>query len=126
MKNPDGKERHLLSMIAAQERKIEVCLERIADIQKELEAHRANPVKMIVVKTRQEPIDLTGYCGKILYTSSKAARAAMKLINRDLRKKGKDPLQRAYHCKECDAWHLTTIPSWLPHPEVGGHAFAEA
>lgn len=123
---PDGKERHLLDMIAAQERKMEACRIKIAQIQKDLEAHQALPVKEKATKTPKPPIDLTGYCGKIPYVSCKSARAAMKLINRDLRKKGKDPLQRAYHCKDCDAWHLTTIATWLPHPELGGYVLAEA
>jgi len=113
----DGKERHLLEMIAGQERKIEACKLKIAEIQAALEVHR-----LVSSQPSSKPIDLTGYCGKILYTSEKAAHKARKLINRDLKKEGKELMRRAYHCHECDAWHLTTMPSWLPYPETGGYA----
>jgi hypothetical protein len=48
------------------------------------------------------------YCGKICYPSMHAAGVAKRTINADLKEKGVDPLQRAYFCEQCEAWHLTT------------------
>lgn len=62
--------------------------------------------------------DIHDYCGKILYSSEKEANSARKLINRDLTKVGKSPINRAYFCDQCEAWHLTTIPYWIPSERI--------
>jgi hypothetical protein len=115
----DGKEQDFLERIKGQEQKIENCRKKIQELQNELISYRA--VMASVKEFKEPPVDLTGYCGKILYISPKAAQSAMRLINRDLKKAKKPPLVRSYHCVKCDAWHLTTMPSWLPYPETGGY-----
>lgn len=97
-----AKEKQILEMIKGQEQRIENCRKKIEALN---EAYSI------------EPKDNHQYCGKILYPSEKAAHKARKLINRDLVKNGKKPMRRAYFCDRCEAWHLTTVESWIPFPE---------
>lgn len=114
-----GHEIQLREKIKGQEQRIANCQKKIAALNKELEDYLAS------LPPKPEPFavlpkeDHHDYCGKILYPSQKAANAAKKLINRDLKKGGKPPLKRAYLCDRCAAWHLTTIESWIPYPETG-------
>jgi len=113
---PTGKEKHFREMIKGQERKIEQARKRIEEIEIELAVYLDSlPVKS--EPFAMAPKDNHDYCGKILYASEKAAHAARKLINRDLKKKGKELMRRAYLCDKCEAWHLTTVPHWMPYPE---------
>lgn len=110
-----GHEKHLREMIKGQQDKIARCLERIVEIENELSAYLTNlPPPMPPFSVA--PKDAHDYCGKILYPSEKAAHSAQKLINRDLKKKGKARLERSYYCTRCEAWHLTTVP--FPEHEV--------
>lgn len=111
-----GKERALRDAIRQQEEKIQRIRVRIEEITQELTDYLASlppPVAPFSVP----PADDHDYCGKILYPSEKAAHSAQKLINRDLKKKGKQRLERSYYCTRCEAWHLTTVPHWCPYPE---------
>lgn len=111
-----GIERDLRMQIKAQQDKIDRAQKKIIELNEDLETYLANlppPKPPLPVA----PKDEHKYCGKILYPSEKAAHSARKLINRDLKKKGKEPMRRAYLCNICEAWHLTTIPLWLPYPE---------
>lgn len=110
-----GMEKHFREMIKGQERKIESARKRIEEIEMELGEYLAG---VIIKPPPPVPLkDTHDYCGKILYPSAKAAHAARKLINRDLVKVGKEPMKRAYFCHRCEAYHLTTVPHWMPHPE---------
>lgn len=115
-----GPEIQIREKIKGQEQRIANCQKKIEALNKELEDYLAS------VPPKPEPFavlpkeDHHDYCGKILYHSEKAAHAARKLINRDLKKVGKPPLKRAYLCDKCEAWHLTTVESWIPYPEMGG------
>lgn len=110
-----GKEANIRTMIADQERKISRAKNRIEELNMELSRYLSS--KQTIHVTPVEPTDSHDYCGKILYSSKKEANSARKLINRDLAKKGKPPMKRAYLCKQCEAWHLTSIPHWMPYPE---------
>lgn len=110
-----GKEATIMNLIIGQQAKIDKAMKRIKELQRELSdlltsrIEHVAPVKSVV--------DNHKYCGKILYVSRKAANSARRLINRDLIKQEKPPMKRAYFCDKCEAWHLTTIPHWMPHPE---------
>lgn len=111
-----GKERALRDAIRQQEEKKAKIQARIEEMTQELADYLASlppPLPPFSVP----PVDAHDYCGKILYPSEKAAHAARKLINRDLKKKGKELMRRAYFCDKCEAWHLTTVPHWMPYPE---------
>lgn len=111
-----GKERALRDAIRQQEEKKTKIQARIEEMTQELADYLASippPVPPFSVAPKDNHV----YCGKILYPSQKAAHAARKLINRDLVKKNKTPMKRAYFCQQCEAWHLTTVEHWLPYPE---------
>lgn len=116
MQKITGKERALRDAIRQQEEKKAKIQARIEEMAQELADYLASlppPLPPFSVP----PVDNHDYCGKILYPSEKAAHKARKLINRDLLKKGKELMRRAYFCHRCEAWHLTTIPHWMPFPE---------
>lgn len=48
-------------------------------------------------------------CGKVSYADKQEARKALKHMNSH---KPRFKAQRYYYCKECDAWHLTSKPTW--------------
>lgn len=110
-----GKEAQIRNQIEGQEQKIAKAQKRIEELNQELTDYLA------AVQLEPEPVqaivDNHNYCGKILYASKKAANSARRLINRDLVKAGKKPMKRSYFCDQCEAWHLTTVPHWMPHPE---------
>jgi hypothetical protein len=111
-----GKERALRDSIRQQEEKIVRIRASIKETQRALDEYLASLPALqaaLLLPTR----DAHDYCGKILYATEKAAHAARKLINRDLKKKGKELMRRAYFCDKCEAWHLTTVPHWCPYPE---------
>jgi hypothetical protein len=102
-----GYEKNLRNMIAALEQKILASQSKLEKYKDELNLYIAGLPKPPKPDTRD-------YCGKILYTSEKAAHAARRLINRDLRKAGKPEMPRAYFCVQCEAWHLTTKSVYNP------------
>lgn len=112
-----GKERSIRDMIRGQEQKIERCKKRIEELNLELTEYLASTPPKPPPFSIAPKEDNHDYCGKILYPSEKAAHAARKLINRDLVKVGKKPMKRAYFCDRCEAWHLTSVDSWIPYPE---------
>jgi hypothetical protein len=107
-----GKEAALRSLIAGQEQKIAKAQKRIDELNKQIMDLLSAPSVPAPM-----PIDISMYCGKIMYASKKQANSARKLINRDLVKVGKKPMKRSYFCDQCSAWHLTSTPHWCPHPE---------
>lgn len=111
-----AKENAIRDKIKGQEQKIEHAQKRIAELKQELADYLAS-IPPSIPPFSVAPKDNHVYCGKILYPSEKAAHAARKLINRDLVKKNKPPMKRAYFCPQCEAWHLTTVEHWLPYPE---------
>jgi hypothetical protein len=116
MSKPTGKERALRDQIRQQEEKILRIQASIKETQRALDEYLASLTPPLP-PFAMAPKDDHDYCGKILYASEKAAHAARKLINRDLVKNNKPPMKRAYFCKRCEAWHLTTIEKWMPFPE---------
>lgn len=109
-----GKEAHIINLIQGQEQKIAKAKKRIEELQADLSALLTAKIEHI---SPVEPVDNHNYCGKFLYTSKKSANSARKLINRDLVKAGKPQMRRSYFCERCEAWHLTSVPSWSPYPE---------
>lgn len=107
-----GQERHIREMIKGQEQKIAKAQKKIDELNEALFEYLTSIPEPIA-----PPKDQHNYCGKILYTVEKAAHSARKLINRDLIKMGKEPMKRAYFCHRCEAWHLTSMPFWMPYPE---------
>lgn len=114
-----GKEAHLRNMIEGQEQRIAKAKRRIEELNQQLSDYLSSK-KIIPVEPVEPPTDSHNYCGKILYSSKKEADTARKLINRDLTKKGKPPMNRSYFCERCEAWHLTTISHWIPQVNIVG------
>lgn len=116
MKSTKGKVAEILNQISGQEQKIAKAQKRIDDLQHELSGLLSAQIER-VTPSAELLVDNHNYCGKILYASKKAANSARKLINRDLVKAGKPQMRRSYFCERCEAWHLTSVPSWSPYPE---------
>lgn len=59
--------------------------------------------------TTKKSIDLRLFCKKFTYMTEKEARLKLKEIRERVQKNQHKPL-RAYECKKCNYWHLTSRP----------------
>ena len=112
------REKEVIGMIAGQHQKIVSCQKKIEEAHQKIEeltlilADIQAAKKATIEIPKSEIPDQHSYCGKILYGSQSEADKARNLINRDLKKVGKDLIKRSYFCAACEAWHVTTIEKW--------------
>jgi hypothetical protein len=94
-----GTESNLRNLIKQQEDKLARIQNHIEELKQKLADHLAFVALPIKHPGVQKVVDNHNYCGKILYTSKKAANGARLLINRDLVKSGKKKMKRSYFCR---------------------------
>lgn len=78
---------------------------------KELQEYVVNNLEKIMLRKQgliETKKEVYFPCNKIPYIDEKSAKAVIK-VAREKEQKNKKPV-RAYECKKCGGWHLTSIP----------------